>query len=549
MRRLPLTSKVVHNDCLAADARETMVSPVSTIRTARSTSSMRGAVFCGKQNGDSMYLGKGFSLPPRESPGPIYQPISTLDTTHGISFSSSQRFGPAARSLTPGPNLGLTSTIGKQSESTFDNPPNTIFAKSRRFPSEKARQHNAPIAYQSVTSTNNGRSVGIGGARSVATNKIFISRAHVADCVGHSSPGPIYNIDDSMTSAAIEAGKPPPVFVAHKSNFSSGPSFSFGAKLKGDGGRRAKSAEPGPGNYTPSFSQVEHVPVGVSFPKSRKVSRGALPATVDAPMFNPDESIAVSHVPGVSFGPAPESGDKFPSKQHIGKGFQNNLGAASPGPAYALPPTDKGKSVSFAFKEKVITNRLYPGPDRARFISKALQSESLGAYSPGPKYNIQDDPMWKTAPSVSFGISDRYFVDTNFTEEHRRKFGTAEKPYTCPSEARFVSLAHSRATMAGKASPGPVGNPSIEGCSQFKKPPSISIAPPPRKRPIEDSSVGVPQYTPSFTQIDLDSRVHAIPKAERFVAVKGSGVPGPGHYDVKFYQVENPPKNVSVGIL
>jgi hypothetical protein len=447
--------------------------------------------------------------------------------------------------------LGLTSTIGSQQESQFGNLPNTVFSKSKRFPSERSREHNAPIAYQSNLSTNEGKGISIGGARSVASDKLFISRAHVADSVGLASPGPAYNIEDSIVLAAKEQGKAPPVFIAHKSHFSSGPAFSFAAKSsKGTDGtrRRAQSADPGPGSYAPLYTQVENVSMGVSFTKARKEPKFAPPAT-DGPLYNPNVSVSDKHVPAVSFGAPPESGDKFTSKQHIGKGFSHSMGAASPGPAYTLPPTDKGKSVTIAFKEKIIKNRLYPGPDRARFISKGLQSESLGAYSPGPKYNIQDDPMWKSAPSISFGVSDRYFVDTNFTEEHRRKFGTAEKPYTSPAEARFVSLAHSRLSMAGKASPGPVGNPTIEACSHYRKPPSISIAPPPRKKAADDQTAPAPQYNPSYTQIDMEQRVHAIPKAERFGAIKGSGVPGPGHYDVKFVQVEHPPKNVSVGIL
>eukprot|EP00388_Colpodella_angusta_P002899 GDKJ01010271.1.p1 GENE.GDKJ01010271.1~~GDKJ01010271.1.p1 ORF type:complete len:269 (+),score=3.95 GDKJ01010271.1:84-809(+) len=238
-------------------------------------------------------------------------------------------------------------------------------------------------------------------------------------------------------------------------------------------------------------------------------------------------------------------------------------GRDSPGPALAYPEGytqydsnwKKGKYVgpgaSMSFKEKTVTKRLHPGPDKARFISNDLSKENFGTFSPGPKYLLGNHPGWEKAPAVSFGVSDRYFAD-NFTPEQRAKFGTAEKPYTSPGQARFVSLLHSKMALSGMASPGPKGNPTIEGTSKYIRAPAVGIAPPPtnvsRTKQETDAKI-TSQYHPSYSCLDMDQHVHSFGKARRMPDGSSSGIPGPGQYQPIYTQVENRIQDVSIGIL
>ena len=88
-----------------------------------------------------------------------------------------------------------------------------------------------------------------------------------------------------------------------------------------------------------------------------------------------------------------------------------------------------------------------PGPERARFLSKELAKENLGAYSPGPKYKVPDHLGDQSSVKYTFGTSDREFEDIAI--ELKDKMGTIEKPYTAPWEARFYSPEMQKVSMLG----------------------------------------------------------------------------------------------------
>lgn len=569
-----------NQDCLNSASKHdhSQLSPVSPI-SRRSNSSMRGASFAGKNGSESLYLGHGFTGPSRESPGPIYQPISTLDTTHGQSFTRAARIPPSQhRSVSRGPDIVLPPSIGKQNLSNNMNQPNVLFSKAERW--KPTAKTNAPIAYQTLDSTNDGKSYSFGNSKTVAANKIFISRGHIADCQGLDSPGPKYFLEDPYTrneGKEDDKSLSAPAFVALKSKYTNGPSFSFATKKRMEEDRsgtsegrppRSKSVEPskepGPGQYNPQFTLTEASAPTISFTKQRVHSASYIRKTSAGPA-NPEKahSFLDKHVSAVSWGNPHDSFNRMNDKVYLGKGMDMGKGRDSPGPALVHPagyteydPNWRngkyvGPGVSISFKEKSVTKKLHPGPDKARFISNDLAKENLGAFSPGPKYLLGTHPGWEKAPSVSFGVSDRYFSD-NFSPEHRAKFGTAEKPYTSPGQARFVSLMHSKVALSGMASPGPKGNPTIEATSKYTRAPAVGIAPPPssvsRTREADDAKVPS-LYNPSYAGLDMDQHVHSFGKAKRMPDLTNTGIPGPGQYQPLFSQVESRVQEVSIGIL
>lgn len=566
-------------DCLSAGSRVHDTSHLTNVSaiSRQNTSAIRGASMAGKSTSDNQYLGHGFEGPSRESPGPIYQPISTLNTTSGQSFTRAQRMPSSQhRSVSAGPDVVLPPSIGKQHLSINANQPSVVFSKASRW--KPRPRSNTPIAYQTLESTNDGKSYSFGNSKTVAANKLFISRGHIADCQGLDSPGPKYFLEDPFRKpGGAEGESKPPAFVALKSKYTNAPSFSFATKKRMEEDRsgvsdrppRPHSTEPsvGPGQYSPNYSLAEASAPAVSFTRQRIHSANHVRKTAPGP-GNHESALAFldKNTPAVSWGNPHEAFNRMPDKVYMGKGMEMGRGRDSPGPAMAYPEgyttydsnwvggKYTGKGVSMSFKERSLPKRLHPGPDKARFVSKVLATENLGAYSPGPKYNPGPNPGWPSAPAVSFGVSDRYFGD-GFSPEHKSKFGTAEKPYTSPGQARFVSLMHSRVALSGMASPGPKGEPTIEGTSKYKKAPAVSIAPPPSSAPPRvgvDSHGTQPsatKYTPSYAQIDMAEHVHSFGKAKRMADAGASGVPGPGQYQPNYAQVEARVQDVSIGIL
>jgi hypothetical protein len=633
----PTNNRSVVKDCLAVESRNQFAIPKFTKRAASETPTLlRGAHMAGKDNTRKRYFGKGFQPPPAESPGPIYQPLGFVDErTLGKSFPKAERMRASTADLSPAPKMQvMPPSVGRQTESRMSNAPSVAFTQAKRFnPKEMiSRAHckgapsqdaPAPTAYQPdiLSLTDKGHGVSFSGSRSVPTNKIFISRAHVADCIGAASPGPIYNPGEVQ----VERTHAP--FAILQSKHRSAPSFTFGIsdrpsdreviveepevlpadatcpidlssgkprrKCLNAAGKAGSSVRhtpmqrfishehskvqcttetPGPAYYSPSIEPTKKEVVGVSFPKEKKNSTArffskelSLAKGKDSPgmRYTPNPDVVRPNLKSATFGPPADSqvttSDRFTDKVFLGKGMGEHYGQASPGPAYSqeLPKFMKQSTPAWTIvhKEKHFEH-VYPAPSRPRWVSSESAKENMGAFSPGPKYDTTTKVFGGDAPSYTFGITDREF-GPQFTEEQRAKFGTAEKPYTCPGEARFISIIHSRTARAGKSSPGPQNpnvNPNDAICSTVRHAPEVRIAPPPSNHSrLKNEDTGTTSPVLLLEPKDDVTRPvrlsHGFEKAEKMPQGKLTAGPGPTAYHPKWELQEPRVKGASFGGL
>ena len=567
-------------DCLAVEARQQFATPSFSKRAAStSPSTLRGAPMAGKDNTRKRFFGKGFQPPPAESPGPIYQPMGFVDErTTGKSFSRAERLKGSVSDSSPAPQMHtMPPSVGRQAESRMANSPSVSFTQGKRFNTKEmiSRAHSkgssstdapAPTAYQPdiLRLTDKGQGISFSGSRSVPTSKIFISRAHVVDCIGAASPGPMYYPTEEVTKKT----KAP--FAVLTSKEKRGPSFTFGVSDRpsdreveveevevlpssgtcsidlssGKPKRRCLNASgkagtsvkhtpmqkfishehsklqcttetPGPAYYSADPTPTQKSYKGVSFPQEKRGSDArfyskelSLSKGKDSPgmRYSPNYDACRPQRPAAIIGPRAdqmEPSDRFTDKVFLGKGMGEKPGNASPGPAYEpkYPNESHGPAWTMVHKEKHFAH-VYPAPSRPRWVSSESAKENRGAFSPGPKYNIATKDFGSSGPSYTFGITDREFGD-QFTDEQREKFGTAAKPYTSPGEARFISIIHSRTARAGKCSPGPqsANNPSDKICSNVKTALAVGISPPPSNH----SRVPRPQSGPTLMIDPKDS--------------------------------------------
>jgi len=231
-----ITAQMMSKDCLAGDQRSGFASPKMTKRASggATPSLVRGAPLTGKDKAaEKRYLGKGLNVPPADSPGPIYAAPSSfgpsivmgagMGPAAGVSFARAGRAADRSTSCTPGPNTySAPTTIGRQHESALKTAPSAVIGTGPRSEGERKRSPlppgPGPDSYHpdilrlpgSCTPTPVANGASFAGRQS---GKQFISRAHVVDCVGAASPGPLtYN----CAGMASNQGK-----------FKSAPAFSF----------------------------------------------------------------------------------------------------------------------------------------------------------------------------------------------------------------------------------------------------------------------------------------------------------------------------------
>eukprot|EP01012_Entosiphon_sulcatum_P011787 TRINITY_DN17294_c0_g1_i1.p1 TRINITY_DN17294_c0_g1~~TRINITY_DN17294_c0_g1_i1.p1 ORF type:complete len:634 (+),score=82.96 TRINITY_DN17294_c0_g1_i1:69-1970(+) len=416
-----------------------------------------------------------YDLQGEASPGPIYTPISFTDKpTKAQSFPRAIK-ARDKRDPTPGPQYDIPSALGKQL--TRSSSPAYRMGQASRFnDSEFISQQHAktttlkdspgPNAYTpGPLETSVSHSFASGG-RDLAPGKIFVSKEHAMhDGIGMVSPGPRYAWDVTL--------------IAPKA-----PAFSFGShdhgKTPSEAGSDAGSSpkrvgraisaleygrdSPGPGTYAPTIKSTAKAAPAFSF--------GTTPIGIDltngvvspGPQYLPGESQVRKTAPAAVFGDKdPLLGSmavRFPEKQYLGPviAASDNAGKFSPGPVYDGEKLKSAPAYSLGKREKILLKRICPSPERARFISKDLAKENLGAYSPGPKYSVPSTIGDSSSIKHSFGKSDRQFEDP---QEIKEKLGTVAKPYTCPAEARYYSASLSKNHMLGKYSPGPKYAPDL----------------------------------------------------------------------------------------
>lgn len=457
-------------DCLEQNSRAAnnttnqAKSDMSSIRRSPSPSSMiKGAILMGKnENEEIRYFGKGFAAR-SESPGPIYDPpTSAFNAAGGLSFSKAPKRTMETRSMDSeggGSELiMIPGSVGKQVLSSFSSASSAAFSRGSRFNNKMyiSRVHNdnrgldspSPTAYQpSNGSTNEGHGALLCGGR-VSTAKLFISRAHTADCIGMDSPGPIYHVADSSHMKGKNGLMPP--FYSAQSTLASGPSVGFtGSRShsamdateivevtnpkcrchiekdettgksvrhcvhetsKPGGISKAIPTEPfishahskvqstantpGPAYYDITESQqLLDTSAHVSFTKAKLEDKNRYRTLSPGPKYTPSYKATEKNVSGVTFGsklPHEDRSDRFSDKMFLGKGLVTGEGMHSPGPIYDPKNQHEAPQVTMTFKERVFDKKkLFPGPSRSRFVSAELAKENLGTFSPGPKYDVR----------------------------------------------------------------------------------------------------------------------------------------------------------------
>jgi|EP00670_Eutreptiella_braarudii_P012993 hypothetical protein len=448
-----------------------------------------------------MFLGK-------ESPGPCYTPMSFTDhPSKAQTIPKAQRIKDEKTKkseTTPGPYYDIPGSLGRQLARA--SAPTCKMGQSSRFTDSEyiSKAHSktmmnaespAPNTY-SPEDAEKGPAYSF-SARTPGGAKLFLSKAHAErDGTGTNSPGPMYNWKTELTKSkgpAFSFGMSDRPVDSHPPRSQSVPidgtaasaeeEKSTGKRKKGHDRPRFISREhaklepgkdsPGPGRYTPN-------PVGskegsaytfghLDSSTNRYISRDLVQYGQESPgpQYNPNEKHTMKNVPGAVFAdkdPAvAQLGSRFAEKQFLGNQLASNglTGSCSPGPAAYDPVNvheNEAPAYSMARREKVLVKRICPGPERARFLSKELAKENLGAYSPGPKYKVPDHLGDQSSVKYTFGTSDREFEDIAI--ELKDKMGTIEKPYTAPWEARFYSPEMQKVSMLGKYSPGPKYNPS-----------------------------------------------------------------------------------------
>lgn len=505
-----LKRRVQAEDCLNAAEKTTQNSPKYAVRSLSPT--QKGVSFGSAP--------KGFSygdLPGNNSPGPCYASSSFTDhPNHPQSFPKAPRFENRGDESGPGPLYEVPGAIGRQL--TRASAPCMRVGNGPRFTEAEyisaahcksmgGRGTPAPSTYNvTVQAPSSPKFSFASGGRDVKAGKLFISKAHAEREVGTDSPGPIYPKAHTYTrdghplfsalSPVRQHQRPsslPPVQRSASPSSASPP---------------APLSPPPPtvlefGKGKPAYTFGESDSSATKRFYSRELVTGAGMES-PGPQYKPNERHITKSVPGCIFAdPDPLIGSmmsRFADQEKYA------LGNASPGPAnYVLPPpSSAGPAFTMARKDKALVKRICPGPERARFISKELAKDNMGAYSPGPKYKVPDTIGGPGSIKHSFGVSDRAFEDLSL--EQREGMG-----FSAPCEARFISRSHSKAIL-GKFSPGPKYNPNLNVV--LKRTPQASITgrwrdqPTPKlsKEELEEDRKRAKQRPPASKDITLPSQ-------------------------------------------
>eukprot|EP01006_Ploeotia_vitrea_P031653 TRINITY_DN63979_c0_g1_i1.p1 TRINITY_DN63979_c0_g1~~TRINITY_DN63979_c0_g1_i1.p1 ORF type:complete len:645 (+),score=89.38 TRINITY_DN63979_c0_g1_i1:57-1991(+) len=433
------------------------------------------------------------------SPGPKYTPSSFTDNPkHAQSFPRAPRLKETKKAdQVPGPQYEIPGTVGRQL--TRESAPAYKMGQCPRFQDGEyisaahskgvpSKETPAPNAYAPDPPTEQGPSFSFTTAGSVKPGKIFLSKQHAQhEAVGTNSPGPMY-----LWSPTLISKKPPAFgFGTSERDPRAARSQSTPPRVGGSPKKREDDA-PGPGSYfkdNKEFLETTTTPAwslgALDNPKANRFNGRALVRGVGegspGPQYNPDDKAIRKQPPGSKFADndpmAASIAKRGSEKQFISPELSTHYmaGKSSPGPAVydQKLPSGGAPAYSMGRKEKILMKRVCPAPERARFISKELAKENMGAYSPGPKYKIPETMGIGGQYSLkfSFGTSDRAFEDVSV--EVKEKLGTVDKPYTAPSEARYISKELQKSGMMGKHSPGPKYRPKYNLVQ--KEPPAHTI--------------------------------------------------------------------------
>ena len=396
-------------------------------------------------------------------------------STRAAGFGKAVRLVSKTGTSTPGPKYEMSGTLGSQL--TRSSSPACKIGHAERFTEKeylsaahaKYSQKSSsdcqvgPATYQSAN-PQQGPSYSFGSQdadRPRFNDKLFISRSHAkASGFGSNGPGP----QPTITKHTLYGCN-----VESSSRCKRSPQVRFaGGDFSTEGNAKHKSESnetPGPGVYDPEVRSVkEKAPAytfGVHGESSKRFagpSRSADLSSSPGPGYHPDHTSVQRSAPSFSFGnpdPEEETKSRFDSNRYIGPGISTTFGTSSPGPAvYDSVNFSGGPAFTMGQKERLLMKRICPAPDKPRFISNELAKENYGCYSPGPKYALTS--TMGSGVGYTFGTQDRSFE--GYDEEQRSKLGTADKPYTSPAEARYISKHHT-SVLKGKYSPGPKYSP------------------------------------------------------------------------------------------
>jgi hypothetical protein len=572
-------------DCLSTENRTLFNNASRSIsRRSPSPSSMiRGLPFPIKDVSAKRFYGRQFCLPVCESPGPIYEYRTMLDD-HGVSFTKAPKMRSEMGSVCSGveseETLIIPGSVGKQVLSSWSSASSAVFPTSGRF-SSKSSDSPAPNAYQTGNlSTNSGQGAILQGSR-VNSSKIYISRAHVADCIGADSPGPMYNPNDGLPKQARN-GVPDVFGLAGKSSFGTGPAFKFGVRSSSkiptelpeeitdpkhscsvhsvSNGSKKGSREcinstrasstipvrtepfishehskvqstantPGPAFYSPDFTAGKITGPAVSFTKAKRTQRERGAINI-GPIYDPNYESIRPKAATVSFGAAvPEDAlpKRFLDNLYLGKGLDERPGKETPGPIYNVEGAGllPGPSFSMAFKERQFPRTIFPGPSRPRYISSENANENLGTYGPGPKYDTRNT-IGKDA--ISYGFSSAARLAGPVVRSIEADEAAAEEKEKTKKKGKPLLL-----------------NPKDDASSMSRRAPSVRIMGPVdvvKKRPQSADGAGkppLPMRDIVYTMTEKQGPSISFPTSDRLPSSKAGVQPGPAHYAPNFKHVE-----------
>ena len=575
-------------DCLSSE-NKTLFHSSSHLETRRSpspSSMIRGLPFPSKDVSAKRFYGSQFCLPVCDSPGPIYEYHSLLDD-HGVSFTKAPKMRSEMGSVCSGveseETLTIPGSVGKQVLSSWSSATSAVFPTSSRF-SSKLSDSPAPNAYQaSNTSTNDGHGAVLQGSR-VNSSKIFISRAHVADCIGADSPGPMYHPNDGVPKMARN-GVPGVFSMPGRSSFAAGPAFKLGSSRHSDSPKdipaditdptrqcnvtpgvndsgksgskptgtrhcintaRASSTipmrqepfishehskvqstanTPGPAFYTPDYTAAKVSGPAVSFTKAKRTQRDRKAINI-GPIYDPNFD-SIRKKPGsIAFGalvPEDAMPNRFPENVYLGKGIGEVPGRDTPGPVYDPDHAalPAGPSYTIVFKERQFPRKVFPGPSRPRFISHENAKDNLGSYGPGPKYDIRTN---FGADALGYGFSQAPRLAGPKVTSIEAEEAAAEEKEKSKKKGKPVLL-----------------NPKDETSSMNRRAPSTRIVSPSnaaKRRP--QSSDGKPPLARDivYTVAERQGPSVSFTTADRLPVSKAGVQPGPAHYAPNFKHVE-----------
>lgn len=468
----------------------------------------------------------------RDSPGPKYKPGSFVgrDGPH-VSFTTAKQQSDVGFAATvPGPKYDTYDALGKQALSSKLSEPGIVFNKTERF-SESKQDAKAvvpgpgthmpeievvkpsPVAYSFGSAP---RAVSVTAVCN-SEKKRFISRKHSETEAGIDSPGPKYNT--SHAHRFVRKGAPAFSFGPReqpnespqiKRRPKSTPPFISLIQLNDSFADKTRSPANSivPGNSMSSSTSLDQAQ-NATRSNSRKSGIEQQLQGMDSPgpcAYSPEKP--KKHEPSASFGTSPDKdklrffGNELVSRAETNESpgpkyyptdisaprtatpllYCHERGLASetkepfevPGPAkYNISPSPIGitapKPLIVGREAEISISDVSLTRVHIRYISKEMSRENLGAFSPGPKYFPEVDPIG-SGPKISFGQPH--------AEETHGSDGAADLP---PSDVRYYGPGISQGT--GSLSPGPAAHVFVDDKHLInKRSPAYSI-PKARKEP------------------------------------------------------------------